>query len=97
MTQELVHLIVKTCKEDSVFIYFALEACDGLAFYSTLPHQIGDEHRRIDIKATRGLEPELRQLLKSIEQRIPNFEIELDELVMDDLKLEDTFARDHHE
>lgn len=67
----LFHFIIRVHKSDSAFIYFQLEANEGLCFYSTLDHQVGDEHRDIDIKGSIEFEREVRRLLDVLAQTIP--------------------------
>jgi hypothetical protein len=47
--EELFHFQIRTSKDYSHFIYFTLESNEGLCFYSTKEHQVGDQTRTIDI------------------------------------------------
>ncbi|MFZ8933278.1 MAG: DUF4911 domain-containing protein [Bacteriovoracaceae bacterium] len=63
---KLFHIIIRVPKQDSAFFYFLLEAHEGLAFYSTLPHEIGQAFRDIDMKGS-------LELLSALEQLIDGF------------------------
>ena len=43
--------VVRMPKENSSFFYFVLEGNDNLCFYSTLPHQTGDQFREVEVFA----------------------------------------------
>lgn len=78
MEEKLFHLTLRVPKEHSAFVYFQLEANDGLAFYSTLPHHDGQTYRDIELRGSQALEPELRRLLEFLGQK---FSIEWRETV----------------
>lgn len=63
---QLYHLIIRVPKEESSFVYFILEANEGLAFYSTLDHQEGDAHRDIDISTSISFKDDLQYLIKKL-------------------------------
>jgi len=65
--------VIRVKKEESAFLYFVLEAREGLTFYSTLPHQSGDAHRDIELMTPVDFLPELEALLKQLGQE--NMEI----------------------
>ncbi len=90
-SQELLHIVVSTIKEESVLVYFMLESNEGLAFYSTVPNEKGDLLRKIDIKSSRTLEKEVRGLLSIVKRVAPSLEIITDEYVADHVGLELTF------
>ena len=58
MTDELINLTIEVDKKDSSFVYFTLEANEGLCFYSTLAHEEGDQKRRLSISYTSSLHNE---------------------------------------
>lgn len=68
---ELFRTIVRVAKSDSAFLYFQLEANEGLCFYSTLNHVTGEETRDILIQGTREFEPEVKRLLKKLNEYFP--------------------------
>ncbi|MBT3983966.1 MAG: hypothetical protein HOE90_21605 [Bacteriovoracaceae bacterium] len=45
----LYQLVLRTPKSDSTFLYFTLEASEGLCFYSTLDFEAGSQTRDIII------------------------------------------------
>ncbi len=69
MTPELlVHKkVLRVRKEDSAFVYNILEAHEGLASYSTLPHRVGEAHRDLELMIPDSLLSEAQLMLKSIE------------------------------
>ena len=73
MEEKLFQIIIRVPKEHSAFTYFQLEANDGIAFYSTLPHVEGQAYRDIDLRGSKDLEDELKRLLEFLGQK---FEIE---------------------
>ena len=81
MTQ-LFRKIIRVPKEESAFTYFQLEANEGLAFYSTLPHQIGDTHRDLEILGTLSTQPELEHLIQTLASKF-QVEILLEEIIED--------------
>lgn len=40
---------IRTSKEDTAYLYFILESYEGLCAYSTLPHEVGDLHRDMEM------------------------------------------------
>ena len=79
---ELFHLIVRMPKEHSSFLYFQLEASEGLGFYSTIDFQEGDAYRDIDIKGDLRLRNEVMILLNSLKEKT-FLEILTDERILD--------------
>ena len=71
---KLVKVIVRVSKEDSSYLYFTLEACEGLCFYSTLSDSMGKGYRDIAIHLTSELYPEL---MKQIDYCQKSFPIEI--------------------
>jgi hypothetical protein len=68
---QLVHTIIRVPKEESAFVYFTLEANEGLAFYSTLQDSLGEGFRDIAIKTHISLEAELDHLIEILGKEIP--------------------------
>ena len=79
---ELFHLVVRMPKEHSSFLYFQLEASEGLGFYSTIDFQEGDVYRDIDIKGDLRLRNEVMILLNSLKEKT-FLEILIDERILD--------------
>lgn len=69
MEAKLFHYVIRIPKEHSAFTYFQLEANDGLAFYSTLPHTEGQTYRDIDLRGSIELDEELKRLIHYLGQK----------------------------
>lgn len=82
MNFKLYHFILQVPKEHSAFLYFTLEASDGLGFYSTLDHQVGDSNRQIEIKGPIEFKDELKRLIVVLNKQFP-IEIVLEEDIQD--------------
>jgi hypothetical protein len=79
---KILQLIIRVPKEHSSFVYFTLEAHDGMCFYSTLHHERGDQNRDVEINATLSFEAPLRHTLAELSK---NFSLEiLSESIIDD-------------
>lgn len=50
-------------KAESSFVYFVFEANEGLCFYSTLKHQIGDPERLMVLRGDRTMYQEVKRLI----------------------------------
>jgi len=57
---------IRVSKEDSAYLYFQLEANDGLCFYSTLQHETGQTYRDIHIQGSSSLISEFKHLLERL-------------------------------
>ncbi len=62
--------IIRVKKEDSAFVYFTLEAHEGLASYSTLPHQPGDAYRDLELRIPPDFLAEVESLLSRLGEMI---------------------------
>ena len=67
-TQVLLKTLLRSTKDQSSFIYFTLEANEGLAFYTTQPHQEGDKHRDIECFTPISLKDEFLALIESLKE-----------------------------
>jgi hypothetical protein len=56
-------IFIRTRKEDSAFLYHLLEAHEGLAAYTTLPHRPHDPFRDMELIVTEGFRRDLEDLL----------------------------------
>lgn len=81
-SQELRHLVLRLTKESSSFLYFILESNEGLCFYSTLPYEIGDENRDIELNIPIEFEGNVLSLLEHFYKEHP-FEIIENEIIKD--------------
>ncbi|MFL5814338.1 MAG: DUF4911 domain-containing protein [Bdellovibrionia bacterium] len=57
---------IRVRKQDSAFVYFILEASEGIASYSTLGHKPGDPHRDLELRIPPDFVEEVEGLLKSL-------------------------------
>jgi len=64
-------LVIEVNKEDSVFTYFTLEACDGLCFYSTLDYETGSPFREIEIMGSADFYDEVKRTLGKLSEKYP--------------------------
>ncbi|MFI5391625.1 MAG: hypothetical protein ACHQYQ_09710 [Bacteriovoracales bacterium] len=79
---ELFHLVVKVPKEHSSFLYFQLEASEGIGFYSTIDFEVGEAYRQIDIKGDLKLKSEMMTLLLGLKEKT-SLDILIDERIVD--------------
>ncbi len=63
-------LRIRTKKSDSAFVYFTLEANEGLTAYRTLPHQIGDDYRDMELLFSVDAEKDVKSLIEDLGQRM---------------------------
>ena len=62
---QLFNYTIRVPKKDSAFLYFQLEANEGLCFYSTLESSLGQPYRDIEIKGHTSLETEFLHVAKT--------------------------------
>ena len=65
---------IRVRKEDSAFVYFVLEANEGIAAYSTLEFKPGDPHRDLLILIPPDFEEDVDRVLKSLGEMIYELE-----------------------
>ena len=70
MLNEIYYLIVRVSKRDSSFLYFQMEANEGICFYSTLEGEKENTYRDIDIKTDLSLKEEVIMLISQLRQEI---------------------------
>lgn len=70
MTDQIHTIIIRVPKKDSSYVYFTLEANEGLCFYSTLKHQKESPFRDIEIKLTNSLTNEFLTVFKFLSDNI---------------------------
>jgi hypothetical protein len=56
-------IIIRSKKEDSVFLYNILESHEGLTSYSTLPFDRHDQHRDLQLWFAAESEADVRRVL----------------------------------
>ena len=59
-------LRIRTAKGDSAFVYFILESHEGVTAYSTLPNQVGDPHRDLELCFAPEFADEVERILESL-------------------------------
>ncbi len=57
---------IRVRKQDSAFVYFILEASEGITSYSTLDHKPGDPHRDLELRIPPDFVDEVENLLESL-------------------------------
>lgn len=65
-------LIIELSKEDSSFLYFTLEANEGLCFYSTKDHQNGDPKRVVEIYTHTSMKEDLLKVIEYFKKTHPS-------------------------
>jgi len=70
-SDQLLRLVVRVSKEDSAFLYFTMEANEGLCFYSTLEESQGLPHRDVEIYLSTSLQNEVEKMLEHLASEIP--------------------------
>ena len=59
----VVRRLIRVRKEDSAYVYFVLEALEGVASYSTLAHAPGAAYRDLELTVPVGFEQQVDELL----------------------------------
>ena len=70
MTDQIHTIVIRVPKKDSSYVYFTLEANEGLCFYSTLEHQKESPHRDIEINLTKSLANEFLTVFSFLQKHI---------------------------
>ena len=70
-TKKLRQLRVRVTKADSSFVYFTLEANEGIAFYSTLDDSCDEEHRDLLIRTTTEYYTPLMDEIGHLQKKMP--------------------------
>ena len=70
MNQEVYQTVIRVNKEDSAFIYFQLEANEGVCFYSTLKESLGEPYRDIKVTAHISLAEETKRILNILSSKL---------------------------
>lgn len=61
---------IRVRKEDSAYLYALLESYEGVASYSTLPHQTGDLFRDLELSIPSAFVTQVEELLQSLGEMI---------------------------
>ena len=59
-------LRIRTKKSDSAYVYFTLEANEGLTAYRTIPHREGDDCRDIELVYSPDAEEDVKNLIADL-------------------------------
>mgnify|MGYP001376794842 CR=1 FL=1 len=70
MTEQIHTIVIRVPKRDSSYVYFTLEANEGLCFYSTLEHQKESPFREIEINLTNSLVNEFLTVFRFLKKNI---------------------------
>ncbi len=70
MVDEVILKRIRVSKADSAYIYTILESHEGIASYSTLPHQNGDLYRDLELQIPRSQLEECERVLKQLGELI---------------------------
>ncbi len=70
VTREARTRVIRVRKEDSAFVYFILEAHEGICSYSTLPFRPGDPYRDLELIIPVGFLAEVDELLQSLGEMV---------------------------
>ena len=65
----LIYMVIRMAKKDAAFIYFILESCEGLFFYSTMDHSLKERYRDIDIKGSISLLNEIDHVIEYLKKQ----------------------------
>lgn len=89
---DLFHWILRVPKDQAAFLYFQLEANEGLCFYSTLDQSLKEPYRDIEIFSPEGLEMEMRHFIENIKQEVSPI-ILLEEKIPDEKEALNKFSK----
>ncbi len=62
---------IRVPKEHSVFLYFIIEALEGICFFSTLDFEKGQTYRDIEFSGSIECYEDFQNILKKLAQEIP--------------------------
>jgi hypothetical protein len=65
-----IHRKIRMRKEDSAFVYFILEAHEGICSYSTLPFEPTDAHRDMLLRIPPDFVQEVQAVLNELGDKI---------------------------
>lgn len=66
---QLITYKIRVPKKESSFVYFQLEANEGIAFYSTLKTPIGVEYCDLELSCHSSLKKELDHILNQLDKK----------------------------
>jgi hypothetical protein len=65
---------IRVRKEDSAFVYAILEASEGIASYSTLPHAPGSAFRDLELQIPDGFRDDVARVLQELGEKVYELE-----------------------
>lgn len=69
--QQVYTTTIRVPKAHSAFIYFTLEANEGVCFYSTLESSLKESFRDIKVTSDKSYETETKRILSKLNEKIP--------------------------
>jgi len=90
-SNKLIHLVIRTAKADSAFVYFQFEANEGLCFFSTVESSLKTSYRDIEIFSPLSLEKEFRHMISYLGEELP-LQILKDEVISDHVSLTGSYS-----
>ena len=69
-TKELYYCRLRVPKDEAYFLYFTLEANEGMAYYSTLEDSLSGQYRDIDVRAPIEWKEPLLALISRLQSEI---------------------------
>ncbi|MCF8060119.1 MAG: hypothetical protein K9K67_12540 [Bacteriovoracaceae bacterium] len=89
---ELRHIIVRVPKDQAAFLYFQLEANEGLAFYSTIDKSLREPFRDIEMFSPMSLSKEISHFIEYVQKEVPLIFL-VDEIIQDSLVAVENFTK----
>lgn len=68
--QDIFRVVIRLPKADSAFVYFQLEANEGLCFYSTLEDSLGTPYRDLELSGHVSIRPEFNKMFSYLQEKI---------------------------
>ena len=63
-------IFIRTHKRDSAFVYAVLEAHEGLAAYTTLPHKHHSQTRELELLVSDAMKADLERVLQELAPQV---------------------------
>lgn len=60
---------IRIHKKDSAFVYAILESLEGMVSFSTLPNELGEMHRDLDLQVAPDFENDVEFVLESFRKK----------------------------
>lgn len=69
-SKEIFYCRLRVPKDEAYFLYYSLEANEGIAFYSTLEESLQGQYRDIDVRAPIEWKEDLKALIRRLQGEI---------------------------